>query len=123
LSDWIVASARSGATITVFDDVRFTPLSMTTLAESIGKVAAAPVAGVFNLGSSDGMTKADFAFALVESLGLPADNMRRGSVNDAPRTARRPRDMRMSSARFHATFGGTAPNLLDEIHRCAEEYR
>ena len=123
LSDWIVASARRGANITVFDDVRFTPLSMRTLAESIARVVEAPVPGVFNLGSSDGMTKADFAFALVESLGLPVDAMRRGSVDDAPRTARRPRDMRMSSARFHATFGGAAPTLLDEIHRSAEEYR
>lgn len=122
LSDWVVTSAREGRAITVFDDVRFTPLSMSTLVESITRVIAAPVPGVFNLGSSDGMSKADFAFALSECLGLSVAHVRRGVLDDVPAAARRPRDMRMSSARFHATFGGAAPALLDEIRRCAEEY-
>lgn len=123
LSDWIITSLRARQPITVFDDVHFTPLSMATLAESIERVIANPVAGVFNLGSSEGMTKADFAFALVEAVGLPTTGMRRGSVDEAPRAARRPRDMRMASQRFHAAFGGTAPRLIDEIHRAAKDHR
>ena len=122
LSDWIVDAARQGRTITVFDDVYFSPLSTTTLSEAIVSVAARPVEGVFNLGSSEGMSKADFAFALVEELGLPTSHMVRGSANDAPRTARRPRDIRMSSASFHAEWGGAAPTLAEEIRRAAQEY-
>lgn len=123
LSDWIIAAAREERDITVFDDVRFTPLSMLTLAESLAQVIARPTAGTFNLGASEGMSKADFAFAILETLGLPTTHVRRGSVYDAPRTARRPREMRMSSARFHETFGGAAPALRDEIARAAAEYR
>ena len=122
LSDWVVTSARERRAITVFDDVHFTPLSMRTLAESIARVIAAPVPGVFNLGSSDGMTKADFAFALSECLGLPTTHVRRGALDDVPTAAKRPREMRMVSNRFHETFGGVAPTLLDEIHRAAEDY-
>lgn len=123
LSDWLIASARDERDITVFDDVQFSPLSMATLSESIEHVIAKPSSGVFNLGASHGMTKADFAFALVEAAGLSTAHMRRGSVDDAPRTARRPRDMRMVSDCFHTAFGGVAPPLIDEIHRAAKDYR
>jgi len=60
-TDWIWTALRHGSPITVFDDVLFSPLSMATLSELICDVIRIKPAGVFNLGSRNGMSKADFA--------------------------------------------------------------
>jgi len=122
LSDWLVAALRRGDPVTVFDDVRFSPLRLETLSVMIERVAVARHVGVFNLGSSDGMSKADFAYALAAELDLPTGSMRRGRSDAAPLAARRPTDMCMDSARFAATFGIPLPSLQDEITHAKADY-
>jgi dTDP-4-dehydrorhamnose reductase len=80
--------------------------------------------GVFNLGSTDGLSKADFAFAFAEEMGLPVRALRRSTSDKAAflRTYR-PKDMRMNSAKFEGALGLNLPNLRDEIRRAAKEYR
>jgi dTDP-4-dehydrorhamnose reductase len=115
LSDWIVESLSKRTPITVFDDVWFSPLSMRRLAEYIVLVIERRQPGVFNLGSRNGMSKADFAFALAETMQLPTSDMSRGSANQSNFDAYRPKDMRTDSGRFAHVFGIELPTLLEEI--------
>lgn len=121
-SDWLVRSFRERAAITLFEDVVFSPLSLRTLTDCLDAVVAQRHAGVFNLGSTTAMSKADFAFALADALGLSTAAARRGKSADAPMTARRPTDMSMDSSRFQDTFGVTLPTLQTEIERQRTEY-
>ena len=123
-SDWVVGSLRAGAPITVFDDVLFSPLAIDTLAGMIELVACKRPQGVFNLGSREGLSKADFAFALAAALQLPAASMARGlSAAHTGLTARRPGDMRTDSSRFERTLGVQLPTLIDQIHSLRSDYR
>lgn len=122
-SDWIVVSLRAGREITVFDDALFSPLSMTTLVAAIERVMRAPVAGVYNLGSEAGMSKADFAHRLARAAGLAAGGMRRSTIASMQRAARRPQDMRMNSDLFFEVFGGARADLGSEIDRVGGEYQ
>lgn len=115
LSDWIVACLRDDAPITVFDDVLFSPLSMTSLVQLIARVMEQRPAGVYNAGSRDGMSKADFAFALAAALGLPTNAMKRGTSDQAKLAAYRPKDMRMNLSRLEAAMDMRMPSLADEI--------
>jgi dTDP-4-dehydrorhamnose reductase len=79
--------------------------------------------GIFNLGSQEGMSKADFDFAFAASLGLDTGTMSRIESSQAIfLKAYRPKDMRMNSTKFQNIFGVKLPCLLDEIKQVAGEY-
>ncbi len=122
LSDWVVKSLVSGNDITVFSDVLFDPLSLNTLAAMIGLMSESRRSGVFNLGSREGLSKAAFAFALAEILGLQTETMRVGESAGRSFAAPRPKDMRMNCSKFEATFGLVLPSLYQEIATMKQEY-
>ena len=122
LSDWLLRSLVRGDAITVFDDVRFSPVSLKRLAEMLEFAVVQRRQGVFNLGSREGMSKADFAFAFAEALRLSTETMRRGRSDQAALSARRPTDMCMDSSLFEDVFGVGLPTLREEIHFTKADY-
>lgn len=123
LSDWIFKSLREGTTLTVFEDVLFSPLSIKSVCDRIAAVVASARAGIYNLGSNSGFSKADFAFQFAAELGFPTVNMKRGFARDVAFVARRPTDMRMSNDAFERTFSIVAPTLSAEISTVCKDYR
>lgn len=123
LTDWLFRSLLRGESIQVFDDVLFSPLSMTTLSEMINLVLRKKFPGVFNLGSRDGMSKADFAFAFAEELGLRTHKVTRTTTDQVTfLKTNRPKDMRMDCGKFEEIFQLTLPNLRDEIKLAAKDF-
>lgn len=123
LTDWIFRSLSNHDAIQVFDDVFFSPLAMPTLSEMIELSIRNKPVGMFNLGSHDGMSKADFAFALAEELGLSVRDMKRTTTDQVTfLKTYRPKDMRMTSTKFESALGIKLPQLRDEIKRVAKEY-
>ncbi len=122
LTDWLYTSLTQGQAIRVFNDVFFSPLSMATLCTMIERVARERPAGVYNLGSREGLSKADFAFAFARDLGLPGQLMTRAGVRQAVLKAWRPNDMRMDCAKIENTLGMALPRLEDEIELATKDY-
>lgn len=122
LSDWLIKSLVRRNPITVFDDVYFSPLSMSRLLNLIELVVNQPHQGIFNLGSRSGMSKADFAYALADAIDLPTQSMKRGVSTQFPHKVYRPKDMRMDSSKFEIVFGVKLPNLLEEIQSMKVAY-
>lgn len=123
LTDWIFRSLSNNEPIQVFNDVLFSPLAMSTLSEMIELSIRNKPVGVFNLGSHDGMSKADFAFAFADELGLSTRAMKRTTTDQVSfLKTYRPKDMRMNSVKFENTLGIKLPQLRDEIKRVAKEY-
>jgi dTDP-4-dehydrorhamnose reductase len=123
LTDWIYQSLRSGTSIKVFEDVYFSPLSIPTLCKMIEALIRKRACGLFNLGASDGMSKAEFAFAFADRLGLPVNLLERCQVRSAGIfPTMRPTDMRMNCSRFEAEMQLTLPSLLDEINLIGSQY-
>lgn len=122
LSDWLVESLAFGRAITVFDDIFFSPLSLPRLVEFIELSIGKRKQGLFNLGSKEGMSKADFAFILADVLGLQTKCMTRGASDSIKLMAYRPKDMRMDSCRFEDVFGINLPTLREEIESLKGAY-
>ncbi len=123
LTDWIYQSLSSNRSILVFDDVMFSPLSMQTLSEMIDLIIRKLPIGLFNLGSNEGMSKADFAFLFSKELGLPSDTMIRTKSDEVEfLKTYRPKDMRMDLSKIENVIGIKLPFLRDEIKKVANEY-
>jgi dTDP-4-dehydrorhamnose reductase len=124
LTDWLFSALSQRTTIQVFEDIFFSPLSMSSVAETIELCIRRKPVGVFNLGSRGGMSKADFAFAFAASLNLPIESMTRAASSQVTfLKAYRPKDMCMDCARLENALGIRMPGLQDEINLVAEEYR
>lgn len=124
LTDWIFSALKEDRPIQVFEDVRFSPLDMGTLCEVINEVTQYRHSRVFNLGSKEGMSKADFAFAFAQALGLSSDRFSRTTAHQSGLlNTWRPKNMCMDSSLFEATFNVRLPTLQTEIERSAKEYR
>lgn len=123
ITDWLFQSLMQEKPVNVFEDVFFSPLSMATLCTMIEINLHLQPSGVFNLGSHDGLSKADFAFTFARVVGLAEIRMSRTRVGDAKLTAWRPKDMRMDCSKIERTLDIALPRLEDEIALAAKDYR
>ncbi|NCC33960.1 MAG: NAD-dependent epimerase/dehydratase family protein, partial [Chloroflexia bacterium] len=122
-SDWLVHAFRERQPITLFDDVRFSALHMAMLCVYIEHVATKRLAGTYNLGCRDSMSKAQFALRLAEQLGLDSSHATIGRVADVALGARRPPDMSLTVTRFEQTFGHRLPTMEQTVQRLARDYQ
>jgi dTDP-4-dehydrorhamnose reductase len=124
LTDWLFSSISNNEQIQVFSDIMFSPLSMMTLSELIHECINKRLVGVFNAGSNEGMSKADFSFSFAAELSLPTKRIKQSTTDQVTfLKAYRPKDMRMSSLSIENTLRVRLPDLTNEIKRVAEEYR
>ena len=123
LTDWVYNSMTCNQHVEVLDDVYFSPLSITTLVEMIELVLQKKPVGIYNLGSHNGMSKADFDFAFANCLKLSTKTMTRIKTSNAAfLKAYRPKNMCMDSSKFENEMGVKLPNLPDLIRLLAQEY-
>ncbi|WP_300475223.1 SDR family oxidoreductase [uncultured Psychrobacter sp.] len=123
-SDWLYQALTQNQDIKVFDDVYFSPLSMSTLCQMIIKVILNNLTGTYNLGSNQGLSKADFAFEFASALGATINNMTRTTMDQSGIVKTyRPGDMRLNVKKFEQAMKLSLPNLSDEIIAVAKEYQ
>ena len=121
-SDWIIESLRDKKHIKLFKDVKFSPLSIYTLSNLIALVIEKFTVGVFNLGSSVGISKRDFGILLAERLALSTSPVEDALSTDIKFSAYLPKDMRMDCSLFEATFNIKLPTVYEEIELIGREY-
>lgn len=124
ITDWIYKSVTSGMKISVFDDIRFSPISIKTLMKIIVNTCFERWDGTYNLGAKNGLTKAEFSYAFVRAFGgdlrlLKSIDSRSSSMLDAYR----PKDMTMRVDFFEAISGFKFQNMEDEILIASKEYQ
>ena len=123
LSDWLHGALLRGEMIRVFDDIKFSPISIASLLEIIEIFVQKKGNGIFNVGSRDGFSKADFAYAFAKELDISNLLMKRvdsEKVNFF--CAYRPKDMRMNCLKLEEFLGIKVPSLTEEIEKVAKEY-
>jgi len=123
LSDWIVNSAKNKKKITVFQDVYFSPLHISILCKNIALVLEKKFKGIFNLGSSEGISKADFAFKLCELLKLDKNLLIKGNFLDSQLLAKRPLDMQMNIKKYENKFQVLLSKINQQIELTANDYK
>ena len=121
-SDWLLRCLQEKTPFTGFSDVIINPLSMNTLGAMIDIVMRHPAVGIFNLGSSTSLSKANFAIEIANLFGLSTANMTCGSVDAQALYAYRPKDMSMNCSKFEETFGTKLPTLQYEIQTLKKDF-
>jgi dTDP-4-dehydrorhamnose reductase len=115
LSDFVVEHLVTGAPVTFFSDVLFSPLHLATLASVAVDAVERGVSGVYNVGSRGGMSKLEFGLAVAAHLGLGTEVATAGLSTDRPGRAPRPRDLRMAVDSIEAVLQSSMPTTSDEV--------
>ena len=117
LDDFVANNLRQGRPITLFSDVFFSPLHMSTLAVVVHEMLDCGLTGAFNAGCRDGMSKAQFGLAVARHLELSAEAASIGSADSVNGRAPRPHDMRLDVTHLETVLGRTMPTLKQEIEK------
>ena len=119
LSDFFIDAFKKKEKINLFTDLLFSPLNLCTLSNLMEKIILRKrIPGTFNLGSKNGMSKADFAINIAKHLKLSTKHTRTVSSNDIKFfKAKRPKDIRMNVSTFENYFGSSLPSLEEEIRK------
>lgn len=117
LSDWLTDSLAKQQPITLFEDVLFSPLHMSTLSALVADAMARKMSGVFNLGCREGRSKKDFGLLIAKHLGLQTDTVTVGRSSNIPARAARPADLRMDVNAIEKGLQTRMPTLIEEIEK------
>lgn len=113
--DWLIENLRSGRRFNAFNDVLFSPLFIGDFSEMLSKCIREGIEGIYNLGASETLSKADFAFKVAEVFGYSGDLINSVSIETANLNAPRPKNMSMDSTRIEKALGVKLPSVHDGI--------
>lgn len=120
-SEAILGALRAGRRLTLFRDVRFSPLNVADLAELIRRLAERGASGVLNVGASDAVTKEAFGRLVARTFELPEDPIEPIDVADLGLRAPRPRNQALAVERLTQLLGAPPPSVADGVRRMREE--
>jgi len=122
-TDWIFYSLKKGKNIPVFKNVKFSPLSIRSLCKYIEIVINKKIPGIFNLGSKNGLSKAEFAMDFAKKLKLNTKLLKIIDYKKKQLIAKRPLDMRMNINLFEKKFKVRLKSLNSEINLISKHYK
>lgn len=122
-TDWIYSSTSDKGCLNLFNDVYFNPLHISTICELLDVFIKRRKTGIFNLGSANGMSKAEFGALFLSALGFDTNCIKPISVEENTKlTAKRPKYMLMNVGKLEKAFSIKMPSLEDEIRKCVREF-
>jgi len=118
--EWVLGALRSGAPLTMFTDVLFSPIATVLLARVIESCMDKDVAGLFHAGGSEAISKCEFAYRVAAAYGLPTAGIAPILVADKLLMAERPRNMALDSSLLAKRLGHAMPDIAESIRAWKE---
>ncbi len=122
-TDWIYDSIQTNQKITGFSDIHFSPIHYSTLVECIDIAIAERLTGVFNAGSSGGISKYEFIRSFADQVGHTDYPVAERTSDHAVDLVKRPKNMMMDSSKIFSIMGKSQPNIEQEICSASREYQ
>ncbi len=116
LVSWIKKNHQSKEKISLFKNIYFSPLNIKTLAKYIDLICEKFKPGVYNVGSKNKISKAEFGKKVINRLKLKI-NFDEVDYNYSKfkLSAKRPLHMQMNVSNFEKTFSIKTPKIEKEI--------
>lgn len=130
-SDYIIDSLRESKSVTLFEDVFYTPIIISRLVEIILMLVDRNATGIFNIVSDERISKFEFGMKIAKEFGLNRSLIKNGSITKNSNLIARPLDMSLSNAKvskfLNIKVGGISEHLtrlkMQEQAGIAKEWR
>jgi dTDP-4-dehydrorhamnose reductase len=114
LVDWILQQLESKGQVNAFEDVFFSPVSISQLYLAINKLLEVNASGVVNVCANESISKYDFAVLVAEKFGFKADQVKRVKIGDQGLVAPRPNYLSLDNSLLKS-LTGFAPSSIDAM--------
>ena len=115
LSDIIIYNAIHNIKMPLYDDLFFSPLHVTTLCKLIENCIKTNLKGIYNLGSSNGISKANFGIKILDILNLKRDNFYITNSDTFNSRILRSKDLRLDCSLIEKKLSIKLPSIEREI--------
>ncbi|MBT3994683.1 MAG: SDR family oxidoreductase [Chloroflexi bacterium] len=119
LLEWGLVRAQAGKEVPGFTDSYFSPISVDDFADALDAAITNNITGLLHLGSSDRISKYDFAKIVMEIYDCDMSLLKPITVDDVGLKADRPRDTSLSIALLESIWWKSVPSVADGISRIA----
>lgn len=114
-SDWIIENLKQGQEISLFDDVFYSPIIVEELAYCVHDLLEKNAFGIFNVVSSERISKYEFGNYVCEVFGLSKQLVKSLSIASKELSAARPKDMSLCNEKLKNTIGRVVPSIFSQI--------
>ena len=114
-SDKIINNLENRENLNLFDDVYFTPVSVETLKSQTYLLIDQNAKGVFNVSSSERITKYQFGILLAKKFGYSEQLINPISINQLSNLTKRPKDMSLSNHKLSSFLNNSVIPLEEQI--------
>ena len=112
--DWILQQLESKGKVNAFEDVFFSPVSISQLYLAINNLLEVNASGVVNICANESISKYDFAVLVAEKFGFKADQVKRVNIGDQGLLAPRPSYLSLDNSLLKS-LTGFAPLSIDAM--------
>ncbi len=123
LVDWVVSSLKEGKTITLFEDVFITPISIWHLAEELEWIMENNVPQTLHVPGKDIVSKYDLGYELCKKLGMDVSLIKKGSIDDMPSRSKRSKDLTLDGSLYERLSNRQLPGKDVLIRKLANKYQ
>jgi len=116
--EWILNSVKAKETISLFDDVLFTPISIWDFILEINFLIDqnSYESEVLHLAGGEASTKYEFGESLIEELSLDTSYIKKGYISKFTDRAKRSNDQTLDCSLYQTKFNRKLPKLKDTIN-------
>ena len=114
-SDFILNKLRNNESVDLFSDVFFTPILVDELSKRVHQLIDANLSGVFNVTSSERLSKYEFGVKLANCFNLDTNLINKISINDKSGLIKRPKDMSLSNDKVCETLDCKVLSIDDQL--------
>jgi len=114
-SDFILNKLRNNESVDLFSDVFFTPILVDELSKKVHLLINENLSGVFNVVSSERLSKYEFGVKLANCFNLDTNLINKISTNDTPGLVKRPKDMSLSNDKVFEALNCKVLSIHDQL--------
>ncbi|MHB8110071.1 MAG: SDR family oxidoreductase [Syntrophorhabdaceae bacterium] len=115
IAEWVMHELSHGNTIQGFNDVFFSSLYTFDLAKMLDISLNRDIAGIFNFGSAQPLSKHEFAIELSQLFGFDCSLIQAISIDEYSLKAKRGKNLTLNVDKFIRATGHTPPTLRESI--------
>ena len=116
-SDFVYNNLLNGQSITLADDIHYTPVLAQNLIDAIFALLKKNALGIFNIVGSERLSKYEFGMNMADIFNQNTGLIKKGSWSSLGATALRPSDMSLSDRKLRKflgyDLGSSKQNILD----------
>ena len=121
--NWLIGKSTSNKRFFLFKDIICNPINIEYLASFIIENALKDINGIFNLGSSDSLSKAEIFKFIGNKLNLDLTNAKEINCNEINLLASRPKIMSMKINRTESSFKLKLPNMNQTLESLLSDFK